>query len=469
MWRYGFLLLFLLVLGLPFALRWVAGKQTKLVGDRDGVELVVITANQEGIRREFADGFSEWHREHFGVPAVVHYLHYGAAEIVKYFEAAGLQLKVDVVWGGGDYLFEQQLKKPGYLEPIDLGTEFLKEVFPNADLGGVALYDQGKPPTWFGTSLNSFGIVYNKDVLRYLGLAEPRAWRDLNNPRLMGWVALADPTRSSSAKQTFMVIVERAMADAAEQGRSEDEGWAEGMGLIRQIAANARIFTESSSIVPIMVSTGDAGAGMAIDFYGRSQAGAVGDARMAYVEPASATIMNPDPIAVVKGAQHRETAIRFVQFVLSERGQRLWNTRPGAPGGPKQTAIRRLPIRESVFADMRHFTDPVNPYKAAAGFNKSNAREKTWALLGDLIEASCISPLEELRNTRKAILASPKASELDAKLARFPFDQKEALRRLDAWKQATAGKRLEMKRQWEREFRDEYRRLRVEATQGGTR
>jgi spermidine/putrescine-binding protein len=305
-------------------------------------------------------------------------------------------------------------------------------------------------------------------VLNYLGVGEMRTWRDLSDPKLMGWVALADPTRSSSAKQTFMVIVERAMADAAEQGRSEDEGWAEGMGLIRLIAANVRIFTESSSIVPIMVSTGDAGAGMAIDFYGRSQAGAVGDARMGYVEPVGATIMNPDPIAVVKGAAHRETAIRFIQFVLSEKGQRLWNTRPGAPGGPKQTAIRRLPIRESVFAEMRDFTDQVNPYKAAGGFNKSNAREKTWGVLGELIEASCISLLEELRETRKAILASPRAKELDAKLGRFPFDQKEALRRFEEWKKAPAGRRLEVKRRWEAEFREEYRRLKEAAERGTT-
>ncbi|MCY2951445.1 MAG: extracellular solute-binding protein [Planctomycetota bacterium] len=461
-------MLFFVVLGLPFALRWVAGKQTKLAGGGAEAELVVITANQEGIRREFADAFSEWHREKYGKSAVVHYLHYGAAEIVKYFDAAGSQLKVDAVWGGGDYLFDQQLKRPGYLEAVDFGAGFLREVYPKADLGGVALYDPGKPPTWFGTSLNSFGIVYNKDVLKYLGVGEMRTWRDLSDPKLMGWVALADPTRSSSAKQTFMVIVERAMADATEQGRSEDEGWAEGMGLIRQIAANARIFTESSSIVPIMVSTGDAGAGMAIDFYGRSQAGAVGDARMGYVEPAGATIMNPDPIAVVKGAAHRETAIRFIQFVLSERGQRLWNTWPGAPGGPKQTAIRRLPIRESVFADMRDFTDPVNPYKTAGGFNKSNAREKTWGVLGELIEASCISLLEELSQTRKAILASPRAKELDAKLGRFPFDQKEALRRLEEWKKAPAGRRLEVKRRWEEEFREEYRRLKQQAERGTT-
>ena len=91
------------------------------------------------------------------------------------------------------------------------------------------------------------------------------------------------------------------MADAKSQGRSEDDGWAEGMGLVRLIVANVRFFSDASSNVPAFVSAGDCAAGMAIDFYGRAQVEAVGESRMAYVEPIGATIVNPDPIAMVRG------------------------------------------------------------------------------------------------------------------------------------------------------------------------
>ena len=73
---------------------------------------------------------------------------------------------------------------------------------------------------------------------------------------------------------------------------------------------------------------------MIIDFYGRSQVDAVGDQRMGYVEPRDATAINPDPIAVVRGAEHPELAIRFIEFVLSDEGQRLWNIR-ATTGGPR--------------------------------------------------------------------------------------------------------------------------------------
>ena len=59
------------------------------------------------------------------------------------------------------------------------------------------------------------------------------------------------------------------------------------------------------------------------------------------------------------------------------------------------------------------------------------------------------------------ILAHGRA-DLDAKLGRFPYDQKEALRRAKQWKDATPVARLGLMRDWTRQFHDEYRHLREE-------
>jgi ABC-type Fe3+ transport system substrate-binding protein len=315
--------------------------------------------------------------------------------------------------------------------------------------------------------LSSFGIVYNRDVLAHLGLPEPTTWSDLADPRYRGWIVLADPLRSGVARTSFMVIVERKMQDAIERGRSADEGWAQGMGLIRQIAANARNFTDSGGVVSSLVGTGDAAAAMAIDFQARSQVDAItaggNSSRLAYIEPPRATAINPDPIALVKGAEHRELAVRFIEFVLSEPGQRLWNTRAGAPGGPKKTSLRRLPVMRSVYDDPRDFTDRVNPYENSGDFNTSRDRTRTFSIIGELIQMSCIDLLDELRDTRAAVLASSRAKELDDQLGTFPFDQTEALRRMQMWSKATPLERLELQRQWTAEFRAEYASLRNSA------
>ncbi|HWP39506.1 MAG TPA: extracellular solute-binding protein, partial [Tepidisphaeraceae bacterium] len=342
---YLLMTLLLVVLVTPFALRAVyvndqAGPGALSTGD--ALTLVIATPHAEGIRREFAEAFSAWHREQYGQPVTIDWRNYGgSSQIVKFFDASRSlyhQLgtyKIDLVWGGGDYLFDTQLKDAGHLEGVDLGEQFLAEVYPQPTLGGLPLYDQrSSPPQWFGTALSSFGICYNKDVLRYLNLPQPTTWKDLADPKYRGWIVLADPTQSASAKTAYMVVVERAMADAAEQQGSEDLGWAQGMGLLRQIAANARLFTDSGSAQSGVVASGDAAASMVIDFHARSTIEMVGESRMGYVEPVNATAINPDPIALVRGAEHRELAVRFIRYMLSEPGQRLWITRAGAPGGP---------------------------------------------------------------------------------------------------------------------------------------
>jgi hypothetical protein len=53
-------------------------------------------------------------------------------------------------------------------------------------------------------------------------------------------------------------------------------------------------------------------------------------------------------------------------------GQKLWNLRPGAPGGPGQYPLRRLPIRRDFYAradwDSLRSDPGVNPYVAGADF-----------------------------------------------------------------------------------------------------
>ncbi|HEY1629223.1 MAG TPA: extracellular solute-binding protein [Tepidisphaeraceae bacterium] len=469
--RYGAILMFVIVLVLPFALRAMYSAPQPPPSS-DALPLVIVTPNVEGIRREFAEAFSRWHQKKYGQPVAIDYRNYGGTSaIVKFFEAQRSlydkigTYKIDLVWGGGDFLFETQLKGEGFLQGVDLGSDFMRDVFPQPTLAGLPLYDVGSPPQWFGAALSSFGICYNRDALKYLGLPQPQTWSDLADPRYRGWIVLADATQSASAKTAYMVLVERAMVDAKLQGRGEDEGWARGMGLLRQIAANARFFVDSGSSPSGIVGNGDVAASMVIDFYARSTIEQLGEERMGYIEPANATAINPDPIALVKGAEHRETAIHFIRFVLSEEGQKLWITKAGAAGGPTQTSLRRLPIRKSVYDHPENFTDNVDPFVSASQFNSSNSRKKTFEFLGDLMQYSMMDLLDDLRETRKEILASPRAAELDAKLGTFPFDQAEALRRAAEYHKASAVQRMALQRQWTDEFRDEYRQLRKEAQQ----
>jgi hypothetical protein len=92
------------------------------------------------------------------------------------------------------------------------------------------------------------------------------------------------------------------------------------------------------------------------------------------------------------------------------------------------------------------------------------AREQTFGILGELIQFSCMDLLDDLRQTRQTILAHHRA-DLDARLGKFPFGQKEALARGKKWGAATPLQRLDLRRQWTEEFRAEYQKLRESAEQ----
>jgi iron(III) transport system substrate-binding protein len=494
---YVLALLVLGVLALPFILRGVATTSPReAVRSGPADSLVIMTPHLETVRRKFGRAFSQWYAREYHRAVSIEYLTYQGGEIVKFLQASEAAYRrsgtynVDLVWGGSDSMFADVLRNR-YLDPVPLAPAVMAAAFPAPDIGGVPLYDPDPVdgPRWFGAALSSFGILYNRELLAHLHLPEPRTWADLADPRYRGWLELADPTRSASAKAALTVIVEREMETATQENRSPQDGWARGMGLIRQIAANARGFTAASSELPSFVSNGDAAAAMSIDFYARAQVAAVGcDARVArvggqpgsddeqanacagrvgYVEPQGATMVTPEPIALVRGSQHAETARRFIEFILSEAGQRLWITKPG-PGETPEMALQRLPIVRSVYDNPVNFTEFTNPFTTAGGFNTKPSRRARFGLMDELIALCCIDLLEDLRATRKQIVESPRAADLDAKLGTFPVDQAASRAGMQVHGRMLKGKPedwLTLQRQWREQFRAEYRDLRRAAEQ----
>lgn len=439
------ILLFLIVLAAPVVLRELLAHpaENAAASNIGGVErLVVVTPHMQDIRREFARAFDAWHREHYGQGVTIDYRTPGGTEDIRRLLQANydalrdpsgklppeekVNVGLDVVWGGGDFFFNVQLKPTGVLQPMHLPPELIEQAFPEPTLAGVKLYDYAKgpggkalPPTWVGVCLSSFGIVYNPDLFRTLGLHNPRTWDDLADPKLAGLVALADPTHSGSAAVAYLMVQQRKMADAEadlladpkfrqmphEQlvknpvyQRAIADGWKRGMSELLLIAANARYFSDSAELVPTDVGNGQAAAGVAIDFYGRVEQSVVGDERAVFISPAGATAITPDPVAILYGCRGKqeELANHFVEFLLSPQGQRLWILKVGEPGGPTGRALRRPPIRRDVYADRTGWTDDVDPFTEAQGFNQRGEWMGLFADTRTIWTAAWIDSRDEL-------------------------------------------------------------------------
>jgi hypothetical protein len=278
--------------------------------------------------------------------------------------------------------------------------------------GGKVMWD--REGRWLGSCLTLFGICHNRDALRRLGVKKtPDQWTDLAAPAYFGQLALADPSKSGAAASAFEMLVHQQMnlaaaepdgagATEAVEMRAQREGWTRAMRIIRRIAANARYFSSAGTQPTLDIAMGDAAAGMCIDFYARSQSETPGGGagRLGFVTPRGGTAVDTDPIGLFRGAPHRELAVEFMAFVLSPEGQKLWNFRPGTPGGPTHYALRRLPIMPALYAaplDALRSDPGESPYDEARAF----VYHPTWTAplmraLTFVIRVTCLDAHEEL-------------------------------------------------------------------------
>jgi iron(III) transport system substrate-binding protein len=412
-------------------------------------------------------------------------------EARRAFLESNVGVGVDLFFGGGWFDHDKQARA-GNLVPCGLAKEHPEllrpEIMPRTASGEILYDDRDR---FYGTCLTCFGICYNDDVLKRLAIPRrPAQWADLADPRLFGEVGLADPTKSGSSCKAFEMLIQQQMAleirercqrakaaqlDKAAVAAAVGDGFWRGMRLIQRIAANSRYFTNIAPKVPVDVVQGNTAAGMCIDFFGRFEAGMVarpdGTSRMGYVSPVGGTSVSMDPVGMLRGAPHPELARRFIYFCLTIDGQKLWDYRVGAPGGPVKYALRRPPIRRDMYRPehLRWSSDPdVNLYELASAFTY----EPKWtAPLFDFIRlmtrTMCIDTHRELTAAWSAILAAggPEACpEAVARMQQMPLTYPQAFKTNLRDKLAA----VEAARGWTLFFRDNYVAARRLAEQRGT-
>jgi ABC-type Fe3+ transport system substrate-binding protein len=454
------------VLALPFLARSrhsaAVGRGTTSVRER----LVVITPHNQAVRYEFGRAFAEYMARRQRRVEIDWRTPGGSAEISRYlgseytasfqrhwteelgrpwsarvasgfmapsrgrspggegtvaheaFLASEVGCGVDLLFGGGS---SEHIRHADAGRLVDAGVvarhpDLLGPTGNPEKAGGQTYWD--RHGRWMGTCLSSFGICFNGDALVHAGVAPPSTWEALADPRLHGQLALADPTKSGSVAKTFEIIVQAEM-----QKSTPDEGWQRAVRLIRRIGGNARYFTDASSKVPLDVAMGDATAGMCIDYYGRFQSEAVAapgrTPRLGFVTAHGETAIDSDPIGLLRGAPHRALAIEFIEFALSDEGQKLWAFRRGTPDGPERYTLRRLAISPRLYAHEfdAYRADPAEkPYDEAGRFNYHEAWTGPFmGAISFVIRVMCVDAETELRRAYGALASAefpPRATQV---------------------------------------------------------
>ena len=241
--------------------------------------------------------------------------------------------QADLFWGGESALYDR-LAAQGLLAPLGL-PKALTDAIPDRLGTGKPVSLKDPKGFWIGTLLESTGIAYHPRLLQRLGVPPPKDWDDLLDPRLKGNVAQTPPTRSSSSHAAYEVILQR-------------DGDAKGWEWLKRLAANTGLFAARSRDVPSVVARGEFAVGFAVPSYFAFEDRLAGfDIR--YVAPRTAWITS-GPAAILRGARHPNAARAFVEFMLSEQGQRIAMERglfpivpqhriQGAPGSTAEMAV----------------------------------------------------------------------------------------------------------------------------------
>ena len=226
--------------------------------------------------------------------------------------------QADIFWGGESALFDK-LAERKLIAPLDLSKAIVDAV--PATIGKPKpIYLKDPKGFWIGTVLEPYGLVYHPKLLARLGMQPPKDWDDLLDRRLKGNVAQCAPTRSSSSHATYEVILQR---------DGDQKGWE----WLKRLGANTGMFTARSRDVPSVVAKGEFAAGFAVPSYMAFEDRLAGF-DIKFVAPKTAWI-TPEPIAILAGARHPKAARAFIEFLLSERGQRVAMERGVFPITPK--------------------------------------------------------------------------------------------------------------------------------------
>jgi iron(III) transport system substrate-binding protein len=237
-----------------------------------------------------------------------------ASQTVAAFRKAYPNVEVDVFRSGTTEVmgklaaeFSGGSPKADVLLLADAATmEALKKdgrlmAYPAAKVEGLdpATYDADR--TYFGSKLITTGIAVNTAAK-----SKPASWADLAKPEYKGQIAMPSPLYSGAAAIMLGTMTAR-----------PDLGWE----YFEKLKADDAIAVRGNGAVLTAVASGEKAYGVLVDFMAFN-AKAKGSP-IEFVFPTEGLPAVTEPVAILKTTQNADAARAFVDFILSDDGQKL--------------------------------------------------------------------------------------------------------------------------------------------------
>lgn len=173
--------------------------------------------------------------------------------------------------------------------------------YPEAKVDGLAPGSFDADRTYFGSKLITTGIAVNTAAK-----SRPASWADLAKPEYRGQIAMPSPLYSGAAAIMLGTMTTRA-----------DLGWS----FFEKLKAGDAVAVRGNGAVLTAVANGEKPYGVLVDFmaFNAKAKGSPVD----FIFPSEGLPAVTEPVAILKTTQNADAARAFVDFILSDDGQKL--------------------------------------------------------------------------------------------------------------------------------------------------
>ncbi|MGP9419977.1 ABC transporter substrate-binding protein [Ewingella sp. AOP9-I1-14] len=163
---------------------------------------------------------------------------------------------------------------------------------------------QFKTPYYVAQGISALGIVWNTKS----GTPEPKEWTDLAKPEFKDKVTTPDPALSGASLDLLIGL----------QNAQHEQAWK----LFDQLKANGMVIAgpNAQALTPVLQGAKAAVFG-AVDYVSYSSV-QDGEA-IKVIFPSTGTVIAPRPMMILKSSKEQKEAKAFIDYALSEEGQKL--------------------------------------------------------------------------------------------------------------------------------------------------
>ncbi len=263
--------------------------------------LRILHTHQDEMVNEIVSDFEEWYQKSFRQPIQVTAIH---TDPQTAFEKATTELKeaeAEIWWGGPLSLFKEAY---GSLLPYNsTHKDDINLTYP------CPLMDlNDNTPHWYVASLYGLGMMYNEHRLDELNLSIPQTWADLTFHRYQENITMVDPTKSEFTPPFIMLML-------------QSKNWTGGWEYLVTLSALIEEYDTDGHDSALKVSNDYLPLAVVPDFYAYERiAVGIPEIDFTYLD---ATILQPDPIAIISKGTHIAEAKIFIDYILTPQAQNI--------------------------------------------------------------------------------------------------------------------------------------------------